>query len=562
MEALKDFATLGLSEKINFFDDAKMQGFIDLEANQLNGFLKDIVLNDQENDYVKKKALENYIDVLLLNKIKPRQALALFVDDWKNDSELFLEIDRLKTIFLLHELEPISIEIIYDTQMLSDEGEIVAESSLRLGMIQFQKGLLTDEKGLSLSYLSQSYALFTKADQIIENRVDAKIYALISSVLIDLIDNRMGGIDAAIQQIGTFLFQRQVSSFADKEAPLYLGLYRILLNLTKIIKQDPNNWLGFRESLTDLHYQYALIENEILSQKLNEGALAESFKWLAKQKLLKPYFVLNFSAQESKIKSRILELGGDEEEAGFLKELLNLISQEGAKKKVEKDTVKAKFLHMFADRGATVIEAALAEINNYSDPFAIIEACEKLSAPSLVRFKDHLFAACQKMQGNRKYWSGYSEDDRNTFIANLLEAYGYVVKDQTRWSISARGKSAGEIDLFVCQSNGSPYTLIEALNLDSLQKDYLILHLDKLFNYDANGNKANFILIYSDAVNFTSFYSKYYAFVSSHNYKYPKINIEEVHDYPFTDIRVIKSTHTRNNFETLLFHILVDLKKN
>ncbi|MCX2454343.1 hypothetical protein OQX61_23940 [Pedobacter sp. PLR] len=561
MEALKDFAALCLPEKIRFFDDAEIQKFFDLDDIQLNGFFKNIVLDEAENDYVKKKALGNYVDVVLLNKIKPRQALGLFVDDWKKDGELFLELERLKTVFIFHELEPDSIEEIYNAHLLNYEGELAAESSLRLGMIQLQKGMLAEDRALSLKYFSEGYALFTKSDQIIENRIDARIYALVSSTLIDLMDSRTGAIDGGIQQIGAYLFQMQASSFADKEVPLYLGLYRILLYLSKITNEDPDNWLNFREGLRNLHHQYALIENENLSKRLSEGVLSESFRTLVQQKMLKPYFVLNFSAQVSKIKSRIIELG-DEEEASFLRKLLNYLSEEGVKKKIEKAAVKAKLSQIFADRGSANIDAALSGITDYSDAIAIMKVCEQLSSPSLESFKDHLIAACLKMQGNRKYWSGYSEDDRNTFIANLLEAYGYLVKDQTRWSTSAQGKSAGEIDLFVCESNGVPFTIIEALNLDSLKQDYLILHLDKLFNYDANGNKANFILIYSDVKDFSSFCSRYLAFVSGHTYEYPLVRIMEVNDYSFIDIRIIESAHTRNNAETLLYHVLIDLKKN
>ncbi|PSK92222.1 hypothetical protein [Taibaiella chishuiensis] len=560
MEALEDFAILDLPHKINFFDDAGILNFLELDDIQLNRFLKNIVLDDEENDYVKKKALNSYLDIVLLNKIKPRQALGLFVDDWKEDSELFLELERLKAIFLLHELDSASIQGIYNKQIQSDEAEIVAESTLRLAMIQLQEGMLSVDKENALSHFSISYQLFIKADQTIENRVDAKIYALVSSILIDLTSARTGGVDLAARQIGDYVFQMQANSFGDSTISLFLGLYRILIHLNRITTNHPGNWLDFREGLRNLHYQYALIENENLSKRLNEGVFSDSYRNLIQHKILRPYFMLNFSAEVSRIKSRIVELG-DGDEADFLKELLNILNDDEAKKKVEEESLKVRFAQLFSDRSAANIDAALSAITDYSDPTAIMNAFDSLNSPSLESFKDHLVSACVKMQGNRKYWNGYSEDDRNTFIANLLEASGYLVKDQARWSTSAQGKSAGEIDLLVCKSNGAPFTIIEALNLDSLKQDYLTLHIDKLFNYDANGNRANFLLIYSDATNFVSFYSKYLTFVSSYSYKYPLAHVCEKDDYPYSDIKIIESGHTRTDTETLLYHILIDLKK-
>ena len=110
-----------------------------------------------------------------------------------------------------------------------------------------------------------------------------------------------------------------------------------------------------------------------------------------------------------------------------------------------------------------------------------LNVIEELKAPSINEFTDKLINACIKLQGNRIYRGNYSEDDRNTFIASILEASDYNTKDQTRWSTSAAGKSAGEIDIFIYDKKGYPFTIIEALNLASLKTDYTILHINKIF---------------------------------------------------------------------------------
>lgn len=164
------------------------------------------------------------------------------------------------------------------------------------------------------------------------------------------------------------------------------------------------------------------------------------------------------------------------------------------------------------------------------------------------------------MQGNDMYWSS-TEDQRNTFIATLLDRQGYFTKDQTRWGISSTGKSAGEIDIYVREKDGTPFTIIEALNLNSVDKTYISLHLKKIFAYDTSGLKQNFIIVYSSAINFAQLWEKYVDYIPKVDYPYKWLEFTEIVDYSFTDIKVGKSKHLRNENEIYLFHIVVNMKK-
>ena len=137
--------------------------------------------------------------------------------------------------------------------------------------------------------------------------------------------------------------------------------------------------------------------------------------------------------------------------------------------------------------------------------------------------------ACSKLQGDKKYWGNkVNENDRNRYIATILESAGYTIKDQPQWSTSNEGKDSGEIDVFVTEPNGTPKSILEALILDSLKQDYLILHLDKLFRYDTTGLENNYVIIYSLAKNFISLWNKYKKFISNHNYQYEYIEFKEL----------------------------------
>lgn len=58
-------------------------------------------------------------------------------------------------------------------------------------------------------------------------------------------------------------------------------------------------------------------------------------------------------------------------------------------------------------------------------------------------------------------------------------------------------------------------TIIEALNLDSLDTNYLDRHLDKVYRYDTVGNVFNIILAYVRVVNFSKFCEKYFEHIKN-----------------------------------------------
>lgn len=172
-------------------------------------------------------------------------------------------------------------------------------------------------------------------------------------------------------------------------------------------------------------------------------------------------------------------------------------------------------------------------------------------------FINNLFLACVKLQRNTLF-SDVNEDQRNDFIRDILETGGYQVKDQTRQGFSSTGISTGEVDLLV-QHNDLPLCIVEALNLNSLNKNYLNLHLDKLYTYDTLGNKFNVILSYVSISDFGTFWDKYRNHIKNHSYLYELIECDEtvleMHDY--TDIKYMRTIHNRNGSETSLWHISV-----
>lgn len=185
---------------------------------------------------------------------------------------------------------------------------------------------------------------------------------------------------------------------------------------------------------------------------------------------------------------------------------------------------------------------------------------DELESEPIKKFIDILYQICVKLQGNSKYIDA-SEDERYDYIRDMLDwEEEYVIKDQTRRGLSASGVSSGEIDILVEMDN-YPFTVIEELNLNSLNKDYLGKHLDKIYTYDTTGDYFNVCLVYAECKEFASFWEKYCDFVKRYKYPYPLVTSDESIDqkYVGSEIRIMTTTHNRSGKLTRLYHICVKM---
>lgn len=185
---------------------------------------------------------------------------------------------------------------------------------------------------------------------------------------------------------------------------------------------------------------------------------------------------------------------------------------------------------------------------------------DKLESPSITEFINRLYSICITLQSREKFIDA-SEDDRNDYIRDMLGRYDeYEIKDQTRRGLSASGDSPGEVDLYV-EKDKMPFTIIEALNLSSLNQSYLAKHINKIYTYDTAGNTFNICLVYAELKSFASFWEKYCKFVSEYDFPYPMVETDEIIDsrYCGTEIKIMSTTHNRSGQLTRLYHICVKI---
>ena len=172
---------------------------------------------------------------------------------------------------------------------------------------------------------------------------------------------------------------------------------------------------------------------------------------------------------------------------------------------------------------------------------------------------DSLITVVSQVQGISKTLQT-DENSRNTVVALLLRTIGFRALDQTLWSKSGSGKRIGELDIKIEDEKNRTLSIIEALNLDSLDKKEIYDHILKLLEYDCGGVEENYILAYVSAKDFSGFCDKYKDYIVTINYgKYPLIGTIDNEETGFQKIISYRTRHKCNTGETRIHHILVDM---
>lgn len=553
----KHFATLNVADRITFLQFNFFSEVEKLKDKEVNLLLGSIISDANENTYVQMLAIERLMDLIFLSKLKPRQALTILIDTWAAE-DLSLNTKRIRSLYYLFEYEKTDIESLLNDYLKSPETELVAEASFHLGLIDMQNGLLSKDKLSSIKSLEKSRSEFVFAAQVIENRQDANILSKVLDLTIQVLNNLGTSLKSGLKEIADLLFKMEAFSFNFKEGPYYIGFYRTLMGLVTISEQNPQNWLDYRVGLSSLYYQYSLIKNNEIKERLSLSNLSSSFLEKINTAFFEPFFALNFSADKLRIEVRLQELPHDDPETSFLKNLLAFLETD-PKKKASSESLKSQLRQLFPLISEDKIDSLELKYVDYNEQVRLFKIYSELAKPSPARLNDDIIRSCLNMQSNRLYFGDFSEDDRNTFIGSMLEMSGYTIKDQTRRSKSETGKSAGEIDILIQDIDRFPISIIEALNLSSVVKEYIITHINKIFTYDANGLSDNYVLVYANVKNFDTFYDRYRDFVKAHSFKYPLLRLVEDTTLPYSEMKKFTIVHNRNNKEVKMHHIVVNL---
>lgn len=554
---IKHYLTWSLSEKLYFFDCQQYILIDSWEEKQLVSFLKFFILNQNENKYIIQKALSLFVDFSLLGKISDRQTLNLLVDETNDIEGTFIQLERLKSLFLFYESEANSIIQIFEKNTNNDDIEIKSECLYSLGIIHFWSANKEINENEFREKIEISIAYFRASCQCTENRIDSLFFQLIAEVVQHAKFTPSFQNESYLRRITQVLWEYRLFSFDDKTIYLKVKIYRIIHNLLRINKQNPSEWLQYKDAFRNLCLAFYELKNAEIKEKLFQSALLETLKDGLIATNLEPYFRINFNALKIKIEQYSSLTSTSNEEKDVLNYILSLIE--------DRDTILNERISLTKKK----LKTAYPHVSdNKLNDILNVDSVESLQSATLIAFEtfgsfsfdnlyDKLLASIIKLQGDISYRSK-SEDERNTYIGALLSIAGFQVKDQTFWGSSNTGKSAGEVDIMVLDNNQLPFSIIEALILDSLKQDYLKQHIDKIYKYDTTGLQNNVILIYSEAKNFSDFCTRYFALISTYDYPYKQLSSENI-DSGYSEMKIYKTTIERNDKPTNLYHIVVNL---
>lgn len=171
---------------------------------------------------------------------------------------------------------------------------------------------------------------------------------------------------------------------------------------------------------------------------------------------------------------------------------------------------------------------------------------------------DKLFKALVQIQSNRSFIGAHE----NTINDGLRDRLNMVFDcyDQTRQGVSENEIDSGQVDILV-KHNGIPVSIIEALRLDSLRKDYLDSHVNKLLTkYDFNGIPVTNIVIYASMVRFSTFWEKCVEYLKNYSYPYPAINPIKELDTHLAEIKHAKVALDREGTKISLHFFVIHMR--
>ncbi len=235
-------------------------------------------------------------------------------------------------------------------------------------------------------------------------------------------------------------------------------------------------------------------------------------------------------------------------------ELMTHCSCEECKTSKDAEFYTFELLIKFFDRGLTTIQCRRS-----GDFVSINKLLGKINGEGKQdALFNYIIIALKQLQGLSLNIQNY-EDSRNSFITNVLTNKNFRVKDQTKW-----GKAKiepGEIDIKIEDEKGDAIAIYEAFNLESFDRTKITNHIEKIFNYDANGLPENYIVVYCTK-NFIENWKKYNVHISSIDYEHKLIDYTDIsmnYEIP-TNIKIGIARHKRNEKELKIYHIFVEMQ--
>ena len=321
-------------EQVGWFDELAWESIAQpTHEKGIRRFLENVYESD-DSTYTKLKAIEWYSE-LTLGRVIPTRAASTFLFDVDNP-ETYIQIAKLKYLFLLFGDDP----DVYNVLVIASDNEdveIASEAYYRRGLLHLlYRAGQSDEIGF-LNEIEQARNLFNHAADIIQNRVDALFFSLVTQCIEELLAVEQEAYQGTFQALDALLRERIIWSRKRTGDLLEWHIYRSLCSMRAVAEHSskPSRWLEWRNdfSLLAKHANDAVVLHS-LSRQLQRTY--EQFTSTLVPFLLEEYYVNNLSAFTNQLAELLVTLSNsDPELSRFLTTISATIEVKKQKKSLD-----------------------------------------------------------------------------------------------------------------------------------------------------------------------------------------------------------------------------------
>ncbi|MCX6213799.1 hypothetical protein [Spirosoma sp.] len=328
------FTSLPLNERITWIDSFDSQAVAaQYSAISIRRFFRSLLETDS-NLYLQKRAIECVGSLTFINVFRTEFSKSLLLDDVLEGADSFVGATRLKYLFLLFgDDEDVYQEITKESA--NPDLDIAAEACLRQGLIHLLYRSSSQDDMVLIRELDEAGKLFTKAFNLVENRIDAQFFGYVTQYLTALLATNFQAAEKAFAALSAALWERQVWGWLP-EAELFEGtIFRALTNLRVIIEHTvaERKWYDIKKELAFLCKR---VNDLIALDSLTPQFIPvyQQFAGGAVDTLLNRYYEQNLSASILRIDSLQGELTDEELElSNFLINLRERLQGNSKKKR-------------------------------------------------------------------------------------------------------------------------------------------------------------------------------------------------------------------------------------
>lgn len=330
------YHTMSEPEKVELFDGGVSISMFE-SAKLKRKFLQEVVENNG-NNFLRKKALESLALMCIFGETKNSNTALSVLLDIEEDDDPFVLITKIKFLYLLNEKLELDDENIINQVSafrLHENSDVAAESYYYTGLNEFIKANTAVSRLDYFSKIRSAYDCFKAADYVSENRLDAKLLMEICDLvcLSESSDNNLKTI--CLSRIKSLLVERKLSCVYHGIPDFELWIYRVVSKIYDIVCCKSCEWLDIKDELNTICcLHYTVTDMELLGDR---SSLKNKITGSLSEFILEPFYKKSLNQYLFAIKRLSREIQDKENLSQFCNFLINIIENEGSKKKSDID---------------------------------------------------------------------------------------------------------------------------------------------------------------------------------------------------------------------------------